>query len=312
MAANISFHHDKWPFELNDAICIFNSKEYIESTIEEKSALRKFTMLKDNNVMISLIYSIKKDEVIIGESASFGFPEIVKDISFKRIQFFMDEFFKQLLKEKVRLIRWMHYPELYNTEYNPLIVQSLLNLGFIMEASFLNHHLSTEDSFETRLKDDTRRRLNKINRSEILTEFHEKFDTSLFYDKLIDWRNKKGIPVNIRKEVMDTLIKRMASKYVLFTAKKDAKLIALAIGAKVIDSVLYYFIPASDPNHDDLSPAIAIIQKMKEYAMENGIKYLDLGISSAMNEEENYGLIQFKEKIGGRAGIKYSFIKEIR
>lgn len=269
-------------------------------------------MLKDENETISITYYLKNGSAQIGHRASFGFPEIQPGLSFQRLQAFMDEFYKHLHIEKVKFVQWLHFPELYNPEYNPVIIQTLLNLGFVIENSYLNHHLRTDQDFEKALRKDTKRRLNKINNSGVITELYEDIENISFYDKIAEWRKKKGLPLNIDKDILENLIGKLRDKYLLFTVKKDNQLIAACLGLKITKDTLYYFIPSHDPEFDELSPSIALIQKMHEYAVIKNIDYLDLGISSGKNEEENYGLIHFKEKLGGNAGIKYSLIKELR
>ncbi|QNL21351.1 GNAT family N-acetyltransferase [Hyphobacterium sp. CCMP332] len=312
MAAKISYRKEKWPFGVINTTCIFNYTEYLDCTLDDHSGLRKMAMLKDDVEIISLIYFIQNDQAIIGHRASFGYPEIVEGTSFEKVQTFMDALYQDIYNEKVKIIRWQHYPEIYNSYYNSIITQSLLNLGFVIEDSFINHHLHADEDFEKGLKEDTKRRLKKLSKSDFSTEVREEFNSSLFYDKIIKWREKKGFPISIESKVLDDLIERFDCKYVLFTMRSSGGIIASCLGIKVNEKTLYYFIPAHDPKFDEYSPAIGLIKSMHNYAKENNMDFLDLGTSRAKNEAENFGLIRFKEKLGAKTGIKFSLVKEIR
>lgn len=284
----------------------------MDCTLDDHSGLRKMTMLKDDEEIISLIYFIQNYQAIIGHRASFGYPEIAEGTSFEKVQAFMDALYQDIYNENVKIIRWLHFPEIYNSYYNSIITQSLLNLGFVIEDSFINHHLPADQAFENTLKDDTRRRLKKLIKSDFTIEVREEFNSSLFYNKIIKWREKNGFPINIKSEVLDDLVERFNDKYVLFTMRNSGDIIASCLGIKVNEKTLYYFIPAHDPNFDAFSPAIGLIKSMHEYVREKNMNFLDLGTSKAKREAENFGLTRFKEKLGAKTGIKFSLVKEIR
>ncbi len=312
MAAKISYRKEKWPFDVIKNQCIFNTKEYLDCTLSDFTGLRKMAMLKDDVEIISLVYMVQNNQAIIGHRASFGYPQIEGGTSFENIQTFIDKLYLDIHDENVNIIRWLHFPEIYNSYYNAIITQCLLNLGFVIEDSFINHHLTANQDFENALKADTKRRLKKLTKSNFTSEVSADFDSSVFYDKIVKWREKKGFPINIRREVLDNLIKRLDDKYVLFTMRNSEDIIASCLGIKVNEKTLYYFIPAHDPKYDEFSPAIGLIKNMHAFVKKNNMDFLDLGTSRAKNEAENIGLIRFKEKLGAKTGIKFSLVKEIR
>lgn len=117
------------------------------------------------------------------------------------------------------------------------------------------------------------------------------------WDVLVAARLDKNYPITISKEALFELNQNLESHYTFIDCFKEDKLIAFAIAVHVSDEVLYYYLPATLPEYQFLSPSVYIIDKMYELAQSKNCQYLDLGISSDKGIL-NTGLFQFKKNMG--------------
>ena len=99
-------------------------------------------------------------------------------------------------------------------------------------------------------------------------------------------------------------------KYFAFVLRDRKKIIASSIGVKVNSKILYYFLPADDPEYKKFSPTVLLIKEMYKFCKESNYHLLDLGIATA-GGVANPGLIRFKENLGANSSLKLSFIKDL-
>ena len=306
------YQHLKFPFDSQEARFVFNDNRYLDIVHDSKEGLFKFSLLKSEKEFFSIIYTIEGDKVIIGKYASFGAIEINSFLGFEILESFIEKFISEIIKKGMKQMFWKHFPALYHQKLNAYTIQSLLNLGFIIDGSSLGFYLESSNDFRQGLAPDTLRRFQKFEKSDFVVTVKKQFEVKSFFPQLIEWRAKRLIPVNIKESILKGIISNLPDKYILFQILEKEKLIAFSLGLKITDTILYQFIPAHDPEYDNYSPMIAITASMHHYAAENKIKIVDLGIASEMQGEENYGLIRFKEKLGGLTGMKYTFFKELQ
>lgn len=269
-------------------------------------------MLRNDEDFITLVFAIENDSAIIGKAAPFGAVELHESTGFEVFQQFMDAFYKELLHKKAQKVIWKHFPSVYDNDLCVMTTQALLNLGFILEGSAINFHIPAAADFEAGLAEDTLRRLRKAESEGLTVTVDEKFETADFFPQLEAWRAKRNIRLNVSRQMLEKQIESLQNAYTLFCIRRKNKLIAFSLGVKVSDKVLYKYLPAHDPEFDTYSPVILLTKCMHDYARKHDFKQLDLGIASEMRGEENYGLIRFKEKLGGLKTMKYTYLKELR
>lgn len=302
---------EDWPFEIANSDFLFNQKAYVLNKLEKGVFVKKISVRKKDWSFEILVF-LSDGNCYLQYKSPLAMPIVNGQSGFEKIEICIEILMMELIKMDIKTINWIHFPDIYNEKLSPYIIQSLINLGFVIEGSSLNYHLATNTNFNQNLSNDTARRLNKIDNSGFILESKEIENSDGFYSKLLQWRENRNIEVNISKETIDKDLNALSSKYRLFTCHKDKILIAFALGVKVSENVMYMYLPAHDPDYDNFSPVIGLTREMFEYAKTNAFKILDLGIASEMKGEENYGLIRFKEKCGGIPSMKYQFIKRLK
>jgi lipid II:glycine glycyltransferase (peptidoglycan interpeptide bridge formation enzyme) len=99
-------------------------------------------------------------------------------------------------------------------------------------------------------------------------------------------------------------------KYKFFSVSNGKDIIAATICVHVNRRVLYNFLPAHDEMYKKFSPVVYLMHGIHHYAQNEKFKLIDLGISSVHGKPQT-GLIKFKERLGGKAISKLTFVKEI-
>ncbi|MFN8415161.1 MAG: GNAT family N-acetyltransferase [Cytophagaceae bacterium] len=127
-----------------------------------------------------------------------------------------------------------------------------------------------------------------------------KVNRSQRWDLLVAARKDKNYPVTITQEALEDLNNKLESHYTFIDCIKDDTLIAFAIAVQMSDEVFYYYLPATLPEYQYLSPSVYIINAIYELAKSKKCIYLDLGISSEKGIL-NEGLFQFKKNMGAKS-----------
>ena len=97
-------------------------------------------------------------------------------------------------------------------------------------------------------------------------------------------------------------------QYVLFGVYQEETLVAASIAIHVNSRILYNFYADHDMAYDHLSPVVLLTEGLVRYAQEQKADWLDLG-TSALENKPNFGLLDFKMRLGGKPTAKLTFEK---
>ena len=198
-------------------------------------------------------------------------------------------------------------PACYQPATTGRIHEVLMAHGFRLKYSDCNQHLPVDTaSFQSRLDDQKKRRLNKIKSLETRIEILDTIDSDVWFDLLRRSREHKDFPVTISSEEYKDLAFKLTGVYQYAGIYMAEKMVANAVFVRVNKDVLYYFLGASDPDYAAVSPSVLLIETMYEYAQRQHYKMIDLGISS-VNGELNEGLHLFKKHIGAMDSRKNTY-----
>ncbi|WP_038029375.1 GNAT family N-acetyltransferase [Thermonema rossianum] len=129
-----------------------------------------------------------------------------------------------------------------------------------------------------------------------------------FYSLLELNRQARNIPLSITYErlIRSAAIAKEAMQ--LFELRDtDDRLLAATLALRVHPQVIYYFLPVCHPQYYVFSPMVPLLNAIYEYARQEGISFLDLGISSVKGIV-NQGLSAFKERLSAKRGCKNTLI----
>lgn len=170
---------------------------------------------------------------------------------------------------------------------------------------------ATALDFQRGLRNDShRRKLTQGHQAGLTCGLEPATALPALHTALTQWRAQRGHRLPPALPELAALLAQFPAKFLLFAVRTPAgEPVAVALTVRVCREVLYYYLPASDPAADDLSPTLLLIEGLHEYAQLSGISWLDLGPSLDSDGNPNASLAEFKRRIG--ADIQWRRLYEL-
>ncbi len=221
----------------------------------------------------------------------------------------LNELIRQLIESArtagATSVRLVNYPGCYAPEQTARLLRQLTRHGFQTTATHENFHLSiTPQAFEHYIAPAEQRRLRKCQTAGF--RFAQWFSPDLctvtrFIGQVHQQRNHAE---TIAPAQLTKLIQTFPDRFPVFGAWDVDRLIALAIAVRVSPTMLYYFLPVSDPAYDAYSPMVLLIDGLWTYCQQQSIALLDLGVSLNSDRTPKPSLMQFKRHLGAQLSLK--------
>lgn len=245
--------------------------------------------------------------------APFGSIEFSDETTLQQLEYFIEELEKFLKEKQIVKFKIVSYPECYAPEKATLLSYCLLKQGYTIPLAELNYHLqvTNEENLISNFHDSEKRRYKKCVEQGFVADVEQPTDVTEAFELIKKARESKGYPVSMKPEEFAKLFKEFPKDYFLFTVRDKDKLIAAATGVRISSNILYYFLPADDADYKNYSPTVLLIKGMHDFCLQHNITILDLGIASS-DAVPNYGLINFKQHLGGKPSLKYTFEKTLK
>jgi hypothetical protein len=131
------------------------------------------------------------------------------------------------------------------------------------------------------------------------------------YEFIRACRQERGQELSLPFERVQELFRRFPKEHFLFSVRQpNGEWAALTIAIQVNNEVLYNFYPASPLRCNLLSPVVMLNEGLHAFAQASGLAVLDLGTSS-LDTGPNVSLLRFKRHLGGVAGLRLSWRKQL-
>ncbi len=184
--------------------------------------------------------------------------------------------------------------------------------GFEVANSFLNHHISVDNTpFVRKIHPSERKRLRKCQRAEFVAEEWENPDPARVYSFLAESRERQGYALSLDSAQLQKLLTRLPEEVKVFVVRDGAEIASLTVAIRVNRRVLYNFCPADNLDYRAFSPTVMLNCALYEYARNEGVGIIDLGVSLDHLGKEKASLVRFKENLGGRPSLKMTYQKAI-
>ena len=245
--------------------------------------------------------------------APFGSIEFSDKITIQELEYFIEELEKFLREKQLTKFKIVSYPECYAPAKASLLTYCLLKQKYSITLADINYHLpvASQNNLVSGFHDSEKRRYKKCVEQGFVVGREGESAVPEAFELIKKAREQKGFPLSLKLQEFEKLFKEFPQYYLLFTVRDKDKLLATATGVRINSEILYYFFPADDASYKNFSPIVMLIKGMYDYCKENSIRTFDLGIASA-NAIPNYGLINFKQHLGGIPSLKYTFEKTLK
>ncbi len=203
------------------------------------------------------------------------------------------------------------YPFAYDPTGAATLAETLRQRGYRVTLAEQNYHLDPARDYETHLSPAERRRLHKCRRHGLHFEQEPPFLLPAAYEFIRACRHERGQALSLPLERVQELFRRFPREHFLFSVRQpDGEWAALTVAIQVSARVLYNFYPASPLRCNTLSPVVLLNEGLHAVARASGLAVLDLG-TSTLDSGPNASLLRFKRHLGGVAGLRLSWAREL-
>lgn len=279
----------------------------------------------EGNVFVGVAHDTKQIHALIylyeGEQRCFFSPRFLTFGGWEGSRWLTTKQWGLLLERTIRFLRQQQAsclrislpPDFYPIHTPPQHLWYRLPLMFkeIREIEDVCHCIEVEDApLRIRMSRGQRRYLSIPCRQgwQLRRRPATEVDWQEFYALLQLNRQTRNVPLSISFERLCRSVSIAGDALQLFELRNtQGTLLAACIALRVHPQVLYYFLPCNHPHYYVFSPMVPLLNAMYEYAQQEGISFLDLGISS-VEGIINEGLSAFKERMGANRGSKKTLI----
>lgn len=278
---------------------IFNSVSFNALNAAKCDDLH-YLLFKDGKYRLGVILGQKDGVFQSPFSAPFGGFEAVRvDVQLQHIDAAIELLKEYVPKNGGHRIRFILPPLFYSQSVLSKSINSLYRNGFSLETADVNHVVDLDEWSPKSIK-----RQSNLKEMEfrVCAGADEK---ALVYDVIRQNRAWRGYPLRMTWEQVTDTVKIVDADFFLVSAPegKEAASALVYHVAKGIVQVIYW---GNLPGFDVYRPMHYLALCIFKYYKERGIRIVDIGPSSA-DSIPNYGLCDFKERIGCFVHPKFSF-----
>ena len=271
---------------------VFNSPEFQSLKTRES---KYFVLFDQERPIARICFRIDNHQAISGYQATFGSIDAESPLPEEIAKYFIEQVCMSLEANGIQKIIIKHWPDYY-VDSNKLS-KIFCEIGLEEIMSEINQHLVVQEEFKLLIRKNERKKLNQSIKQGYAFRLLLLEDLTAVHLLVSETRERKGYPVSMDYDEFYETIKILPDKYLLFGLFDQDKLIAASVSIRISQDILYNFYHADDISYRSTSPLVMLVQEIYRYCQQNGIKILDLGVSST-NGLINQGLFNFKKNLG--------------
>jgi hypothetical protein len=229
-------------------------------------------------------------------------PEIGRENEYKLLVNKLIEYFNSSTYSKIEV---KLPPLIYAPEKVLLLKEILLKSGFKLSYTEINQSIELNRKFN--LYRGAKHKLNLAEAYSLKFQLQSSLSTELIYKFLAESRTQSGYPVTITFQGLVNLLSELPER-TFTSAVYNSEGIFLAIGIvlKLRKDYWYTLYLADNHGFRKLSPTTFLVRQIAKNAQFQGVKTLDLGISTEYGVA-NPGLMNFKESLGATQSEQFVF-----
>lgn len=264
----------------------------------QRITLKDFKV-NDQNYYLNLKYSTHNNKFVCGHNATFGPVKRSENISIAA--------YLKLLESLYSFI-YNHFDS-FEVKLPPAYLDTITSNAFLSyfckkKSKILietNQYINVQE--EHIFSKTNRKTLRRLQNSNCLVSFDKKISLA-GYELLKRNRERRKVKLSLG---YDDLVKQsevMSERYIFVSCfDTNQKLIAYCICAKLQHNLLYVLYWGEEPNERSRSPVVLLCHALIDYAKEQCICYLDVGISSVDGKLDDT-LFDFKKRLGCKSSDK--------
>jgi len=266
--------------------------------------------IRRERVVASLLLNISGTTANASIKSPFGTVECSDKIPGKTLYLFLQFVETQLYSADVRKIILKNPPMHYSIGSGALLHTFLFNLGYTVTEASVGSIRHTHDDFSMALNRLEKRKLRKSIQGELYFSFVPNDRLEEVYSFIHHCRSQKKYMLSMTLKDLQHTISLFPDRYLLLGVYFRDTLVAASVSVRVTSRILYNFYADHAAPYNHLSPTVLLVKGLYQYCQENDIPLLDLG-TSAVSGQPNFGLLNFKTRLGGIPSPKLTFEKTL-
>jgi hypothetical protein len=243
--------------------------------------------------------------------APFGAVQLVPGLPGAAVHQLLEAAEAELRRLGLHRLAMRGYPFSYDPAGAATLAEVLRQRGYRVALAEQNYHLDPARNYEAHLHPSERRRLHKCRRAGLFIEQEPAYLLPQAYEFIQQCRQERGQHLSLSLKRVQALFRAFPCEHFLFSVRQpDGNWAALTVAIQVSERVLYNFYPASPLRCNSLSPVVLLNEGLHAFARASGMRVLDLG-TSTLDSGPNASLLRFKRHLGGVAGLRLSWEKEL-
>ena len=243
--------------------------------------------------------------------APFGAVQLAAGTTGPHLHHLLETAENTLRERGIRRLALRGYPFAYDPAGAAVLAETLRQRRYRVVLAEQNYHLDPARPYEANLHPSERRRLHKCRRHGLHFEQEPPFLLPAAYAFIQACRQERGQELSLSLARVQELFRKFPREHFLFSVRQpDGGWAALTVAIRVHERVLYNFYPASPLRCNALSPVVLLNEGLHAFARASGIAVLDLG-TSTLSSAPIASLLRFKRHLGGVAGLRLSWEKEL-
>ncbi|MCG8319322.1 MAG: hypothetical protein MI921_07475 [Cytophagales bacterium] len=304
---SVVFNDDISDYRENFTTYLYNSPEFIMLKEGYQPVYCQLLDHREKKILVRAVFLCDGDTAVSLPQTPFG-GIFYHHVSIDGVKSFILELIKYFTSRHFKKIVIKNPADIYNPGQNAILTNCLVNAGFLITNYDINHHIKVDQSgFSAKIHKMENRKLNASIKQNF--SFQEITGSKIVevYNFIRACRHEKKVNMNITFDQLNKAVKKFPERYKFFMAVSQGKIAAATVAVFVHDSILYNYLPASPVVYNRLSPMVFLLEGLYKYCQAKSVKILDLGIST-LNNKPQESLILFKERVGGEATLKLTFM----
>ena len=296
---------------------LFSNRDFLNYHIDRAFQDCSLLFFKNKKIVAVLPAAIKNNSLHSHPGASYGGIIILKETSFKTINYIVAELESFCIKKKFSSIVLKIPPASYLSSYDESTNYILERNGFKIKERYISHlaNISSKKDVKSLL---TKRKQRYVNNSFVYSQIilKESDSFSSFYKILFNLKKKYSSKPTHSLNELKNIKKLFPQKCILILSKLKNKIVGgtlmFFINKKV--SLVFYNVVLDSFRKSQLS-AYQLYNCMV-FSKKQGYRLVDFGVSQNPESSDplspKISLIQFKECFGAKGAMRTVYIKKFK
>ncbi len=255
---------------------------------------------------------LKQAKAMSPYKSPFGSIEFSEKLKYEDLYAFIRFVEKELIKRGAGRLIIKGFPQSYHPTNFAKLSNAFFNLGYQVENSELGAAITIDNtSFSSKVDIGEKGRLKKCLEKGLAFTMDSNDSLGDIYEHIEHCSKERNFRLSMTKEELLETHRVLPEMFQVFSVRDQGELIAGSITVKVNETTLYNFYLGHLKAYNAYSPVMILFEGIYNYCRDMNIELLDLG-TSALKDGPNYGLVRFKQRIGGALSLKLTFQKQLQ